>query len=637
MKPPINGPMTEQVEKELKILLLEDSVSDADLIIYELRKSGLRFACKRVFTRQNFILELDHFSPTVILADYSLPSFDGISALTISRDKYPDLPFIIVSGTIGEELATEIIVKGATDFVSKERLNRLPIAIYRALDEMKKKVSLKRAEEELMKYHEHLEELVKERTEKQLIAARKYSAILETTQNGFWLVDLSGKLLEVNKAYCQMSGYSREELLQMYVKDFETRETPEIILSHIDYIRRNGHQEFESRHRKKDGSTFDVALSANYLDIDSGRIVVFIWDITNRKRMEKFLRESESRFRSLTDNSPDIIERFDTELRYIYVNPAGQRVNKLSLDSFIGKTVDELGTPREPARLWNMTMNEVAKSGTPAKIEYTYPTRHGQRYYQSLVIPEFDNTINKVVSLLAVTRDISDLKRAEKIKDDFIGMVSHELRTPLTVLIGAIKVAMSEGLTNVEVRNLLADADYEADYLSNILGNLLELSRMQAGRFSISKTHADVEMFLRDLLAEREKQIPTHKFVMDTSRNLPQVEIDPIRLALIMKNLINNAVKYSPVDSEIHILTFYKDEHIHIGVQDRGKGISTADQTRLFQSFERLKETSTTTPGMGLGLLVCQRLVEAHGGKIWVESDIGKGSTFWFTLPLTPE
>lgn len=626
--------MNEQVDNELKILFLEDSASDTDLMLHELRNTGFQFTFERVSRREGFLLKLSVFAPSIIVADYKLPFFDGMSALSLSREKYPDIPFIFVSSTLGEERAIEAIKKGATDYVLKDKLSRLPLAINRALAEVEKKTALKKAVDELKQYQEQLEMLVKERTEKQMVAARKYAAILETTRNGFWLFDFTGKLLEVNDAYCRMSGYSRDELLTMYIQDIEAVETPGDIINHIEYIHHHGHDGYESRHRKKDGTLFDVEISANYLDVDEGRIVLFTWDITNRKRIEKFLRESEARFRSLTDNSPDIIQRFDTKLRYIYVNPAGLRINRIALDSLIGKTVDEVGTPKEPADLWKQKMKEVIQSGKPTKIEYPYPTHHGQRYYQTLITPEFDNA-GKVISLLAVTRDISELKRVEKIKDDFIGMVSHELRTPLTVLIGAIKVAMSEGLTTEDMKSLLQDADYEADYLSILLSNLLELSHVQARRFTISKTQTDIEMFLWSLIAERRKQFPAYKFTLDIDKILPLIEIDPIRVSLVMKNLINNAVKYSPRNSEIRVIASHKSHYLQIGVVDHGKGIAREDQPKLFQSFERLRETSTTTPGLGLGLLVCQRMVEAHEGQIWVESEVGKGSTFWFTLPCS--
>ena len=627
--------MYSEQDQELKLLLLEDSATDADLLLRELQKAGVRFSATRVFTHEDYLYNLIGDTPSMILADYTIPGFDVLEALDICHNRFPEIPFIFISGTMGEERAIEAIKRGATDYILKDNIKLLPLAIVKAKNEAREKIACKKAEDELREYQENLEVIVNERTEKQLIASRKYSAILATTQNGFCLIDFKGRLIEVNEAYSKMSGFSQDELLTMKIQDLEASESEDQVLYHIHYVQQAGHHEYETRLRRKDGIILDVEISASRLDIDEGRIVLFIWDVTDRRRIEKYLRESESRFRSLADNSPDIIQRFDTELQFIYVNPAGLQLYHMPLDAFIGRTVSEISTPANLTSLWNEKMRDVLLNGKPVKIEYLFPTQHKQRYYQTLISPEFDNA-NNVVSLLAVTRDITELKLAEKIKDDFIGMVSHELRTPLTVLIGAIKVAMSGGLSPAEVQSLLQDADFEADYLASLLGNLLELSRMQAGRFSLSKTRTDINTFLTTLIAERQNQFPSYKFSLDLQKSLPLVEFDPIRLSLILKNLINNSVKYSPKGTLICIIALRDGDYVQIGVKDQGKGIAKEEQPKLFQSFERLSETSTSTPGLGLGLLVCQRLVQVHSGKIWVDSEQDKGSTFWFTLPITP-
>ena len=135
---------------------------------------------------------------------------------------------------------------------------------------------------------------------------------------------------------------------------------------------------------------------------------------------------------------------------------------------------------------------------------------------------------------------------------------------------------------------------------------------------------------------EKEKShLESHKLSLDIADNLPSVEADQLRLEQVILNLLDNAAKYSPDNTEIRVSVKRNADHLLIGVKDQGKGIPPDEQDKLFHSFERLNETSVTKPGLGLGLLVCKRLVEAQGGKIWVESQVGEGSTFWFTIPLT--
>ena len=171
-----------------------------------------------------------------------------------------------------------------------------------------------------------------------------------------------------------------------------------------------------------------------------------------------------------------------------------------------------------------------------------------------------------------------------------------------------------------------------------MLGNLLELSRAQAERLVLHAEAIDVKKVIQDAVEGVKRQTSAHQFVVSAPRKLPQVYADPLRLERILYNLLENAVKYSPQGGEIKVSVKSDEEQLVIGVSDQGVGISAADQAKLFAPFQRLEETRPGgARGVGLGLLVCQRLVEAHGGRIWVESKPGRGSSFFFTLPLNQE
>ena len=242
------------------------------------------------------------------------------------------------------------------------------------------------------------------------------------------------------------------------------------------------------------------------------------------------------------------------------------------------------------------------------------------------------STDGKIRGSVAVGANITEQKQAMLIKDDFIGMVSHELRTPLTVVIGSTKVAMKEGISNEDLAQLLELSSSSAESMAHLVENLLELSRYQANRLKLDVNPMDAPAIIRDMVVKWKDD--DHRLTLDIGQAIPPVLADSLRVQQVLRNLIDNAVKYSPAGTEIEISVKKNRDHLLIGVKDHGKGISTKDQANLFQSFERLTEKSTTTPGLGLGLLVCKRLVEAHGGKIWVDSEVGKGSTFWFTLPI---
>ncbi len=203
----------------------------------------------------------------------------------------------------------------------------------------------------------------------------KYSKVLETAQSGFWVFDMAGKLLEVNDSYCRMSGYSREELLNMQVSSIEAKETPEDVMNHIRFVREHGRHEFETRHRRKDGTEFDAEVRASYLDIEGGRLVVFIWDVSKRKEMERALRESESRLRLLAETAGRLLEAANPQEA---VNELCQKaMEHLDCDVFFNFLVDETakrlrlnasaGIPEEVARQIEWLDYGVAVCGCVAR------------------------------------------------------------------------------------------------------------------------------------------------------------------------------------------------------------------------------------------------------------------------------
>jgi PAS domain S-box-containing protein len=241
-----------------------------------------------------------------------------------------------------------------------------------------------------------------------------------------------------------------------------------------------------------------------------------------------------------------------------------------------------------------------------------------------------------ITGVVLVFRDITERKKAEQIKDEFIGLVSHELKTPLTVLTGALNVAMMEDIPFEEKKTLLEDVAWSAETMADIVDNLLELSRYQANRLTLTPEPIEITRVISRITKQSSKKSDKHRLVTSVSPDLPAVIADPTRIERILDNLISNAIKYSPEGGEIRITVQRQNNDIVLSVLDQGIGIAAADQELLFQAFQRLENPRWTgIQGVGLGLVVCKRLVEAHGGRIWVESEQGKGSTFFFTLPLS--
>ena len=277
------------------------------------------------------------------------------------------------------------------------------------------------------------------------------------------------------------------------------------------------------------------------------------------------------------------------------------------------------------------------KRGEVAEYEYWLEISGQTNWYSAKLSPMFSD--GEFIGSVAVIRNITEHKKLDQMKDDFISLVSHELRTPLTVIMGSLNTVLREWvrLSTDEIHQLLQDAAHETESLSHLLGNLLELSRAQSEQLFLYIEPVNIRTIVKESVNKIRLQTTAHRLVMDLPKRLPLINADPLRLERLIYNLLENAVKYSPQEGEIRVFAKLEKEHLIVGISDQGIGISARDQGKLFEPFQRFENSRASgIKGIGLGLLVCKRLVEAHSGQIWVESKPGRGSTFFFKLPLGP-
>lgn len=246
---------------------------------------------------------------------------------------------------------------------------------------------------------------------------------------------------------------------------------------------------------------------------------------------------------------------------------------------------------------------------------------------------------NDIFAAVVVFQDFSSIRAAEQIKDDFLSLISHEFRTPLTAIHGgAILLQQQWDDLDVETRNeLLDDIGTESSRLDRMLGNLLSVAEIMAGRFQGDTEPIVVEPLVRELIEEFDERTPTHTLTWKSVEKLPLAEGDPAWLSQIMRNLYENAIKYSPAGGEIRTEASRTDDHVLISVRDSGLGILPDHVNHVFERFRR-PGADPTVRGMGLGLYLSRLLVDAMGGSIRAESDgPGTGSTFTVELPIVHE
>jgi PAS domain S-box-containing protein len=362
-----------------------------------------------------------------------------------------------------------------------------------------------------------------------------------------------------------------------------------------------------------------------------------VQDITERKQMEEALRETKDYLENLIDyaNAPIIV--WDPNLKITRFNHAFERLTGHSANEVLGNKVDILF----PADSRGESMKHIREATSGERwevVEIPIKSKDGIVHillWNSATIYAPDSETPLVT--IAQGQDITERKKLEQLKDEFIGLVSHELRTPLTVIGGCLSTLITEWnrLSPNEVQQLLKDALLESESLSHLIENLLELSRAQARQLALYSELIDVKSLVRETLHKVKRQAPSHRFVTSIPSEPVLIHADPLRIERILYNLLDNAAKYSPPDSQIKVSVNAEPEHLVIRVSDQGEGLSPSEQARIFGPFQRLEDSRPDQArGAGLGLMVCRRLVEAHGGKIWVESKKGRGSTFFFSLPL---
>ena len=241
-----------------------------------------------------------------------------------------------------------------------------------------------------------------------------------------------------------------------------------------------------------------------------------------------------------------------------------------------------------------------------------------------------------VTRAVVVAQDITRLRQAEQLKDDFLSLISHEFRTPLTAIHGGAHLLANQGeaLDEATRREILDDVVVESERLDRMLANLLSLAAIMAGRLEPATEPVLLEPLTRRVAGEVAARAPRHVFVVDLPPGLPPAEGDPALLAQVLRNLYENAVKYAPDGGEVRTTAARAGEAVTIEVTDQGAGIAAEQVTRVFERFHRAG-ADPTVRGMGLGLYLSRLLVEAQGGKIAARSrGPGQGATFSVTLPL---
>ena len=385
-----------------------------------------------------------------------------------------------------------------------------------------------------------------------------------------------------------------------------------------------------------------LVIKAPVLDND-GRSTGLIgvgFDITERKRME----EEHTLLAAALESAGEAIFITDTEGRIHFVNPAFEQVSGYSRDEAIGQNPRILKSGVQPPEFYKQMWGTLTR-GDVWRGSLRNKHKDGKLFDVEQTIAPIRDSGGRTTNYVAVTRDVTErklmleaLRRAVMVKSEFTSMVSHELRTPLTAIKEAVDVVSdgTAGEVNKHQADFLALAKRYVDRLHRLINDTLDFSKLERGEFNIEFGRADLNALVAETVAQQrlaaEKQGLRLELALDG--RLPPVRMDSDRISQVLTNLIGNGIRYGE-SGWIEVATMRSGDEVVVRIQDTGPGIAENKLDNIFDAFVQLSTgPGRRSGGTGLGLAICKKIVDLHGGRIWVESEVGAGSAFSFSLRL---
>ncbi|MBB6235519.1 PAS domain S-box-containing protein [Pedobacter sp. AK013] len=528
-------------------------------------------------------------------------------------------------------------------------------------------------------------------------ADHTYRIFIEQMSQSALTLDASAHVLYCNSQLSRLLGLPLEKVIGLNFLTFFSKEDQATIREIINVAWKKDIRT-EVNIISSSGASLSVQLSLKVLHLDEGTALsIIITDLTELKKNQllletrnKELEAARKRADELNENLENIVRLRTRELEAINEELAAANDLQTEINNQLNNALHALkesednlqsafdaaelgscnldiktgrveaskrfrelcGLPLEEEVSWTMVMGcvdteylsdfeQVFKDCINLRkpLDYTYPISDlvsSERRWVRVVGKAKKGSGGDFDSVYAVLMDVTDQKRDEQRKNDFIAMVSHELKTPLTSMKGYIQVMQLKAKSN---QNGFADkalqrAERQVNKMTSMINGFLNLSRLESGKMLMDFQPAEMSVLLEEVVEEYIATVNSHNIKFTFQPGL-FVSVDKDKVGHVINNLISNAMKYSPVDSEITVECYPEGKTAVFRITDHGMGIDENDIPKLFERFYRVESNRmTTVAGFGIGLYLSAEIIQRHGGKIWAESEIGKGSVFYFSLPL---
>jgi PAS domain S-box-containing protein len=613
-----------------KILFVEDVRTDAELIWRELEKHGIVFNKLLVDNKKDFMAGLKSFAPDLIVSDYSLPQFNGMQALILRNEYTPLIPFIIVTGSINETVAVECMKAGADDYILKDNLSRLGLSVVNAMNKAKV----------------HREKIIIE--EALLKSEEIFSHFMEHSPIYVFFKDENLRAIRLSRNFEEMLGKPVTELLGKNMDELFPSELAKSMIADDKKILLEGRSitvEEELNGRYYTTIKFPIVIEGNQPFLAGYTI-----DITDRRQASEAIRKSEEKYRSIFENVQDIYYESSIAGTILEVSPSISTLShgQYQRKDLIGKPLSEFYSFQGERE---MLLDAIKSKGSINDFEIKLRNRDGSLIPCSVSSKVCFDSEGRPEKIVGSMRDISIRKtneeeltkakikaeESDRLKTAFLHNISHEIRTPMNAIVGFSALLGEQNLDAASQQTYIETIMDSSNHLLEIISDIIDISNLEANLVKILKNEVNVNHLIQTLfnqflpLAQKKHiNLNSQSFLSNSEAN---IQTDSTKLTQIISNLINNAIKFTD-EGSVDILCKKTLPFLEISVTDTGIGIPAKFHEKVFDRFFQVQNIiSKIYEGTGLGLSISKEYVELMGGKIWLSSEPGKGTTFNFTIP----
>src|SRR5215212_8221348 len=456
-------------------------------------------------------------------------------------------------------------------------------------------------------------------------AEARYRSLFEGVADAILSIDHEGRFRDVNAAATELLGYQREELLGARLEDLIA---PGVQRKEVEVLwrPRDGTWQGELDLRRKDGIILTVEARTTVVTLPAGPVALSVLrDVSERHRAAA----DRQRLAAIVDSSDDVIIGKTLDGTVTSWNRAAERLYGYTAEEMIGQSIARIFPPERIDELWDF-MDRLRRGEVISHHDAVRVGKDGQRIDISVSVSPVTDAAGRIVGAATIAQDIGERKRSEAAQRDFLAMVSHDLRSPLTVIRASAQLLQRR--REYRETTIATILDY-ADRMARLIDDLADVVRLEEGHLPLQREPLDLVVLARECAVSAEQHSAHHAVRVEAPDPSIYGTWDHVRLEQVLENLVSNALKHGAETGEIVVRVEKREGEARVSVQDSGPGIDPEHMPHLFDRFYRVNSKSS---GLGLGLYISRILVEAHGGRIWVASQPGQGSTFTIALPLHP-